>query len=132
MRLRTLLYALAAGVAAFGLTVVVVVELVIPDVYFSLLVALPVGLVVGAVVAAAVLLLAGEKRTPTQRALAYALGTFGAVLLVVFAGLSVSGLPVGVTAAALLGSVLGVVAGIGVFVRRRQGGESQRSSGTPE
>jgi len=132
MRLRTLVYALAAGVAAFGLTVVVVVELVIPEVYFSLLVALPVGLVVGTVVAAAVLLLAGEKRTPTQQALAYALGTFGVVLLVVFAALSVVDVLGGVWLAAVVGSALGLVAGVAVFVRHRRERERHGAGGLLE
>jgi hypothetical protein len=128
MRLRTLGYALAAGVAAFGLTVVAVVELFLSDVYFSLLVALPIGLVVGAVTAAVVLLLAGPGRTPTQQAVAYALGTFGAVLLAVFGGLTVSGAPVGTAIAVVVGSVLGVVAGAAMFVRYRRQAATQSTS----
>lgn len=132
MRLRTLGFAMAAGIAAFGLAVVAVVELVIPDVYFSLLVALPIGLVAGAVVAAVVLLLAGSRRTPTQQALAYALGTFGTVLLVVVAVLMAVGLPLGMTVATAAGTILGLVAGAFVFVRRRERGGGRNTGGVTE
>jgi hypothetical protein len=84
MELRHVGLALAAGLATFLVVGVVVTELALPFIAFSLFVGIPVGLVAGLTVTVFVLLgLADELPTRRRRA-AIAVGSFGVVFLLVF------------------------------------------------
>lgn len=119
MSIRSVASAFAAGVAAFLLTFVSVAELLLPYVEFSVLVAIPVGLAVGAAVGAFVLSRLGRGNDPVQSALAAGLAGFGGVLLVTFAALALVGQ--GATLSLVVATVVGLLGGAAVFVRRRDG-----------
>lgn len=120
MNARAVLLAIAAGVAAFLLSAIAVIELLLPTMEFSVFVALPVGLFVGAAVTALVLF--GYGRDGESRVLATAFGTFAIAFLLVFAALL---FVVGIGAVvSLLGAVIvGVIVAVAVAVRSRQGTE---------
>lgn len=115
MRIRTLGYAAAAGIATFLVVFVVVSEALLPYIEFSVLVGIPAGLFVGVLVAAFVLTQLGKEDDRTRRGIAYALGAFGVTLLIVF--VLATTLQVGVTISLLGAVIVGVLVGIGVFVR---------------
>lgn len=81
MRPRTLVLALAAGIAVFLVVAVVVTELALPYIEFSLFVGLPAGALAG-LLAAAYVLLRGDAEPPATFG-ALALGAFGVVFLTV-------------------------------------------------
>jgi len=117
MRVRTLGYAAAAGIAAFLVVFVAVSELLLPAIEFSVLVGLPAGIGAGVLIAAVVLVRFGRHADGTPRPLALALGTFGVTFLAVFVAL-VSLRP-GVTGSIVIATGLGIVAGLAVGVRSR-------------
>jgi ABC-type antimicrobial peptide transport system permease subunit len=82
---RTLGYALAAGLATFLVVGVLVTELALSAIEFSLFVGLPVGAVAGLTVAAFVALGLADDATPGRRRAAFTLGVFGLVFLLVLA-----------------------------------------------
>lgn len=119
MRLRTVGYAFAAGVAAFLVVFAAVAELLVPSVEFSVLLGLPAGLVAGGIVAAAVLVAAGQEADPTRRALATGLGASPVALLVSFVA-AVWGLGWPVTSSLVGGAAVGVLAGLGTGAWHRR------------
>ncbi|MDS0473761.1 hypothetical protein [Natrinema sp. 1APR25-10V2] len=121
MRLRTLGYAAAAGIATFLVVFAAVSELLLPYIEFSVLVGLPAGIAAGVLIAAVVLVQVGRDGDPTRRWLARGLGAFGVTFLAVFV---VVGFGAGVTIAIAAGTLLGILTGIVVGVRSRRGRES--------
>lgn len=115
MLIRTLGYAAAAGIATFLVVFVVVSEALLPYIEFSVLVGIPAGLFVGVLVAAFVLTQLGKEDDRTRRAIAYALSAFGVTLLIVFV-LAIT-LQTGATISLLAATIVGVIVGIGIFLR---------------
>lgn len=119
MHLRTLGYALAAGVATFLVVFVAVSELLVPTIEFSVLVGIPAGLIAGVAAIAGVLLGLGERSRGPTRSLAVALGTFGLVLLVALVGALLL-LKVSLTLSLVGGTVLGVLGALAAFLWHRR------------
>lgn len=117
---KSLSLATAAGIATYLITGVAVTEFAQPWIEFSLFVGLPAGVTAGAFAAAVVYLGLADDAPARHRRIAGALAGFGAVSLVVLIALS-GLLDVGVTLALGIAFVVGVVAGIGTYVRGPRG-----------
>jgi hypothetical protein len=116
MTLKSLGYALVAGIAAFLVVGVTVTELAAARIEFSLFVGLPAGIVVGAAVAAAVAYGLRGEPTSRQHRLAGAVAGFGGgflAALVVLSGL----VGLGVVLSMGLGVVIGLMAAIVSYLR---------------
>ena len=116
MTLKSLGYALVAGIAAFLVVGVTVTELAAARIEFSLFVGLPAGIVAGAAVAAAVAYGLGKETTPQQRRLAassagFGVGFFAAVI--VLSGL----VGLGMVLSMGVGVVVGLAAAVVSYLR---------------
>lgn len=116
MNARAVVLAVAAGIAAFLLSAIAVIELLLPTMEFSVFVALPVGLFVGAAVTALVLFAYGDDGG--SRALANAVGTFAIAFLLAFAALLFV-VGIGAVVSLLVAVIVGVIAALAVAVRGR-------------
>lgn len=123
MNVKSVGLALAAGIAAFLLVGITVTEIAQSWIEFSLFLGLPAGFAAGAFTVAAVYRgLAGDS--PSQRR--HITGAFAGsstvflVVLIVLSGL----LNLGVTLALGIAFVVGLLAGIGVYVRESEGPET--------
>ena len=111
MTLKSLAYALVAGIAAFLVVGVTVTELVAARIEFSVFVGLPAGVVAGTAVAAVVAYGLGEETTLRQRRLAASIAGFGVGFLA--AVIVLSGLVgLGVVLSMGLGVVVGLAAAV--------------------
>jgi len=116
MTLKSLGYALAAGIAAFLVVGVAVTELVAARIEFSLFVGLPAGIVAGAAAAAVVAYGLGESTTPRQRRLAASIASFGLGFLAALVFLSgLVGL--GMVLSMGVGIVVGLAAAVVSYLR---------------
>jgi len=118
MELRDLATAGAAGVATFLVVGVVVNELALPFVAFSVLVGLPVGAVAGLTVTVAVALWLADDVGPRRRRVAVGAGIFGVVFLLVFAVEAVL-LGTRLSVALPVATLVGLGAGVFAAVRTR-------------
>ena len=116
MTLKSLGYALAAGIAAFLVVGATVTELAAARIEFSLFVGLPAGIVAGAAVAAAVAYGLGAETAPRQRRLAVSIASFGLGFLAALVVLS-SLVGLGVVLSMGLGVVVGLVAAVVSYLR---------------
>ncbi|QLG50299.1 hypothetical protein [Natrinema halophilum] len=115
MNIRTHGYAVAAGIAAFLVVFVVVSELLLPYIEFSVFVGIPAGIVAGVLTAVTVLLFSRETDR-TRRPLAVALGTFGVTFLGILV-VAIGGFQAGVTISIGIATLLGFLAGVLAAVR---------------
>ena len=115
MQPRALVYAGAAGIATFLVVFVVVSEALLPFLEFSVFVGLPAGLVAGISIAVFVLVQFSRRKDRARPPLALTLGTFGitflGVLVIALGGFQ-TGVTISITVAAVLGSLVGLVAGV--------------------
>lgn len=118
VRVRTLGYAAAAGIATFLVVFVAASELLLSAIEFSVLVGLPAGIGAGVLIAAVVLVQFGRNADGTPRPLALFLGAFGITFLAVFLALVL--LRAGVTGSIVIATGIGIVAGLVVGVRSRR------------
>jgi hypothetical protein len=115
MDARSLLLALAAGLATFLVVGVVVTELAQPWIEFSLFLGLPAGLGAGTLVAAVVYLWRAADAPAGRRRVAASLASFGVAFLVVL--LLVGALVnVGTALALIAAAVVGVLAAIASYL----------------
>lgn len=115
MNLRSLAFAVVAGLASFlvvGLAVTAVAERWIE---FSLFVGLPAGLVAGAVAAAAVYLGAADDGPAERRRVATSFGLFGIGFLATLVVLALAGQ--GLVVSTVVGVAVGLVAALVGYVR---------------
>ncbi|AGB32989.1 hypothetical protein C488_10076 [Natrinema pellirubrum DSM 15624] len=118
MRVRTLGYTAAAGIAAFLVVFVAVSELLLPFIEFSVLVGLPAGIGAGVLVAAVVLIQFGRNADGTPHPLALSLGTFGVTFLTVLAVALVL-LRAGVAGSIVIATGVGLIGGLVGGLRAR-------------
>ncbi|ELZ11396.1 hypothetical protein NP511_06855 [Natrinema thermotolerans] len=119
MRVRTLGYAAAAGLATFLVVFVAVSELLLPYLEFSVLVGLPAGIGAGVLIAAVVLVQFGRNADGTPQPLALGLGTFGVTFLTVLVVALVL-LRAGVIGSIVSATGIGIVGGLVVGIRARR------------
>ncbi|WP_336025231.1 hypothetical protein [Halobellus salinisoli] len=119
MNIRAVALAVLAGGAAFLLTAVAVIELLLPTIEFSVFVALPVGIFAGSAVAALVLF-ASRAGDDDSQTLANALGTFAATFLVAFAVI-LFGVGIGAVVALFAAVGVGVLGALAVYLRGPSG-----------
>lgn len=116
MQLRTLFFALVAGIATTLLVGAAVTEALLPAIEFSAIVGLPVGIAAGLLVGTLVLVpLLGRDTPADQRNAATAVGVFGGAMIAVFA-VAVFLVEVSPSASLLVSAVAGVLIAAGVFV----------------
>lgn len=115
MNLKSLVFALVAGIAAFVVVGVGVTALLESSIEFSVLLGIPAGLGAGAVAAAAVYLGLGDDAPAERRRVAVAFGLFGAGLLVTLVVLAAVGQ--GMVISTVAGIVVGVLAGVVSYLR---------------
>jgi len=116
MQIRTLLFALAAGIATTLLVGAAVTEALLPAIEFSAIVGLPVGIAAGLLVGGLVLvLLIGQDTPEDQRHAATAVGTFGAGMLAAF-GVAVFVAGVTPSAGLVVSMIGGIAIAVGTFV----------------
>lgn len=121
MYLRRVALAFGAGLASLLLVGVAVTELAQPAIEFSLFLGIPVGVLAGVVVAAFVFGGLAPDAPSERRPPALALGYFGATLFVAFLfGSQVLG--VRNTVALVGATILGLLAGVGAYVRQPDSG----------
>ncbi|MFB6187106.1 MAG: hypothetical protein ABEI86_09605, partial [Halobacteriaceae archaeon] len=103
-----------ASVATFLAVFLVVSELLLPYVEFSVLIGIPTGIVIGALIGAFVLLQMEQETNKRNQRIAYSLGIFGMTVLVVFA-IVVSGFRRSITISLFVSIIVGVIFGLGSF-----------------
>lgn len=115
MNLKSLAFALFAGLAAFVVVGVGVTATLESSIEFSVLLGIPAGLGAGAIAAAAVYLGIGDDAPAERRRVATAFGLFGAGLLATLVVLAAAGQ--GITLSIVAGIVVGLVAGVVGYLR---------------
>jgi hypothetical protein len=121
MNLKTYGLVLGAAIATFLLVGIAVTELVQPWIEFSLFVGIPAGLLAGAV-AGALVALGLQIDAPAQRKLiARSFAAFRLVFLAVLVGGNLVGM--GVLISTLAGVIVGLLAGVGMYLRRSNSSE---------
>ncbi|WP_415380962.1 hypothetical protein [Halosimplex sp. TS25] len=114
MRIRTLVLALAAGLAAFLAVGVAVTEVALRWIEFSLFVGLPVGLLAGVTAVALVITGLGTGVSHLRRRIAVTVATFGLAFLLVLA-VTVGAFSVRNSHALALAVAVGALTGFGAF-----------------
>lgn len=118
MNMKSLSFALVAGIAAFVLVGVAVTALLEPRIEFSVFLGIPAGLVAGAIAAGAVYLGLGDDVPAERYRVALAFGMFGAGLLVSLVVLAFAGQ--GITLSIVAGIVVGLVAAAVGYLRGKK------------
>lgn len=116
MTVRSLLVALAAGVAAFIVVGAAVSEYTLRWIEFSVFVGIPAGLAAGAFVAAGVYLGLADDAPAQRRRVASAFGGFGVAFVVLLVGLA-AGLGLGTVQSMVVAAVAAAVIGGGLYLR---------------
>ncbi|WP_049986874.1 hypothetical protein [Halobellus rufus] len=116
MSVRTVAVAVVAGIAAFLVSAVAVIELLLPTMEFSVFVALPAGIFVGSAVTSLVLF--AYRGGDDTRRIANAIGAFAATFLVAF-GVVLFVVGVGAVVSLLVAIVVGAVGALVVYLRGR-------------